>query len=490
MPMVTLDKKIPIVRTGVEYELSTGPHTFTQQDLADAITAANEDPAVKDPRLHIDTTLGHVEDDATWELGAPAFGYFHDLELSPDGQDILASCTTLDWLADILPVVYPSRSIDGRANVKVKATGKTYGLVIDRVALLGIELPGISTVDDLRQVLTNPEVTILAGSGRKPSSQGNVVVRAQVEVEDVRREFYNTLADDQRWWWIRAIRMAPDEVIATDEDTGQLYRVPFTITDRDVSFGEPVAVYESFVDEPVQDQQPLAAAKAILASWSNAASSRPKQEDFVDAKALRAQLGLKEDATDEQVTARITELRAAASDESTSGGTQDPPDPDDASDDADDDDSSDDSTDDSTDEETNAEDAPVSASDDGTVTLDKAAFEALKAGAADGRKARAVQVRDRRASKIEAAVSKGKIPAARRKHYMTLMESDEQGTTALLDSLEEGVIPVGPEMGSDDDISASADTGGQTAYITAGMTPSEQARIHRIKAGQEVSHVG
>jgi hypothetical protein len=494
MPMVTLPTKIPIAATGIEYPLSTGPRTFTEQDLRDAIEAATKDPAVKDPRLHIDTTLGHVEDDLTWEAGAPSFGYFHDLELSEDGQEILASLTTLDWLAEILPVVYPNRSLDGRGNVKIKSTGKKYGLVIDRVALLGVEMPGISTLDDLRTVLTNPEVTILAGSGRKPPKGANVVVRAQVEVEDVRREFYNQVAvNDKPWWWIRSIRLDPDEVIATDEDSGQLYRIPFSVTEREVTFGEAVAVYEAFVDEPVQDQQPLAAATAIVASWSNAASSRPKTEGHVDAKALRAQLGLPEDATDEQVTARITELRASA--DTGGSGSQDPPpnDNDDTDDDTEGDDADDDVENDTENDDAGtqvpAEGAPVAANS-GTVTLDAETYAQLKAGAEAGAKARSVQVKARREGKVKAAIEKGKIPAARKKHYLTLMEKDEQGTTDLLASLAEGVIPVGPEMGSDDDISASSEAGGQNAYMTTGMTSAELARIARIKSGQEVSHVG
>lgn len=476
--MVTIEK-VPICATGIEYPLSSGPRTFTEQDLVDAIAAHERDPSIKDPRLSI--TLGHTKDGETWTgPGTPNFGYFSNLHLSDDRQEILASLTTLDWLADILPVVYPNRSITGRANVHVKSTGRRYGAVIESVALLGIELPGVSTLDDMREVLTDPEVQILAND-RVAASSTDVVVRAQIDAEDVRRKFYDEVAGKQDgWWWIRSIRLAPDEVIATDEEDGQLYRVPFNSADRELAFGTPVAVYEQFMDEPRKNQEPLTASKAVIASWSNAADSRKDMEDSVDRKKLLAQLGLSEDATDEQMNARIAQLRAAADEGDTSGAGPKPDEDDGTADDADDADSTEVPDESSDKPQTPAEDAPAAiAATADTVMVDRETYNALIAGAKDGSEARKQQLKERRSDKIEAAVKAGKIPSARRKHYAGLMAADEQGTTALLDGLEPGLIPVDQEKGNDSDIEANASP---VSYMTDGLSYEELQKIAAHKA--------
>ena len=47
---------VPICSTGIEYRLSTGPHTFTESELADAVKATTSgDVAINAPRIK----LGH-----------------------------------------------------------------------------------------------------------------------------------------------------------------------------------------------------------------------------------------------------------------------------------------------------------------------------------------------------------------------------------------------------------------------------------------------
>lgn len=52
---------------------------------------------------------------------------------------------------------------------------------------------------------------------------------------------------DPYWWWCREVRIGPEEVIADDE-SGHLFRVPFSVTDRDeVLFGDPERVRVQYV---------------------------------------------------------------------------------------------------------------------------------------------------------------------------------------------------------------------------------------------------
>ena len=94
----------------------------------------------------------------------------------------------------------------------------------------------------------------------------------------------------------------------------------------------------------------------------------------------------------------------------------------------------------------------------GTVVLDAAQYEALKAGAEDGARARADQVKARREQLVDAAVSAGQIPAARRDHWLTQLAVDEEGTAPVLASLPKDTIPLedrgitgGVDESTDDD---------------------------------------
>lgn len=87
--------------------------------------------------------------------------------------------------------------------------------------------------------------------------------------------------------------------------------------------------------------------------------------------------------------------------------------------------------------------APKNTLPEGTRVIDEAQYADLVAAAEEGRQARAQQIQDRRESVVDKAISDGKVPPARRDHWLNLMEKDEEGTTEWLDKLEVGaVVPV------------------------------------------------
>jgi len=82
----------------------------------------------------------------------------------------------------------------------------------------------------------------------------------------------------------------------------------------------------------------------------------------------------------------------------------------------------------------------------GVVAIDQAQLDELKAAAELGRQAHARQEASDRETLVQAAVDDGRIPLARRQHWLTQLENDP-GAKDVLTSLEPGLIPVGKELG-------------------------------------------
>ena len=79
--------------------------------------------------------------------------------------------------------------------------------------------------------------------------------------------------------------------------------------------------------------------------------------------------------------------------------------------------------------------------------VDAGRWEAVQADAAAGRQARDEQTRARRAQTVENAIADGRIPPARREHWIAALEADEEGASAVLNSLAAGLVPM-TELGS------------------------------------------
>ena len=91
---------------------------------------------------------------------------------------------------------------------------------------------------------------------------------ASVEVDDVRRAWYDHAEGPLAWWWIRAIYLEPATELIVDDDEGSLYRVPFTIaSDDSITFSEPAPVRIEYVDSPA----PATAARGRRSAAASAA---------------------------------------------------------------------------------------------------------------------------------------------------------------------------------------------------------------------------
>lgn len=460
---------VEIMEVGEDWPLASGPQTFTEDDLLQVIEAINSDDAVRAPRLKI----GH---DGALASGEPAFGKFINIRLINNNQTMVGDLTGVpEWLAKIMPTAYPNRSVEGMLNVTT-ATGKKWPLVLTAVALLGVMAPGISTLEDLRDYYgeDKPDGVMVLASYK--DGQPDKEVRAAVDIEDLRRSFYDTVAapgTDHYWWWIRCVQIDPPQVIVEDEDAGTLYRIPYSTAGDEVAWSDPIAVEIHYVDTAT----PVAAVayRETRTFYASADDSRPAERSTMDPKQLRVTLGLAEDATDADVTAALTELkgRPAASDPGDGdpdpdGG--DPPTPAPAPTPA--------PGQPAPDTETVGASAP--AIPEGMVLVDKEALEGIQAGSARATELWKERETGKRDTAIQAAVGKGKFPRARIEHYTKMWDADPEGTAALLASMAEGMIPVeeiggqaGPEGG---------DAMGE-AYPAEWLTATERRNIEAASAG-------
>lgn len=445
-PVLVTIPNIELCSVGV-WVASTGEIELTAADLRAAV-AAIDDPAIHAPRLRI----GHTPHGTDAEMSAggfteqPAFGRFENLRLDSTGTTIYADAVGVPaWLAEILPSAYPSRSIEGYR--MVTAAGRTHELVITSVAMLGVSMPAVETLEDLRLAYgaEMPEGVQYVGE-RVAATRGEPMpVKASVAVEDVRSSFYSDFATSENgryWWWLNHLFVTPSVAVA-DDDEGALWACPYTIDGDTVTWGEPAEVRIQFVNVATGKVAAAAATQLLTSADSRVAASaadgRPKdriraattnkKEPSMDGEKIRELLNLPAEATDEQVEEKMNEneqaLMAAAGLASEN--------------------------------ETLKKQARMSAQA-GAVVLDEATVAEMKANAAAGAEALKAQVLQRQTAVVDQAIKAGKLMPARRDHYLALMSKDEQGTTEFIGQLEPGTIPV-IERGVNPDQNLNGDGG-------------------------------
>lgn len=491
MDLVTL-AGIELMTVGMKWQTANGEVTFTFEHLADAMTAANEDPHVVPPRL----ALGHddprfaTEEELTNKAnpfydGEPAFGQVVNLRLENDGAVLMGDFVNVPaWLAEVMPSAYPSRSIEGAClnggwDVETPG-GKHYSFVLTRCSLLGIFLPAVQDLEDLQAVLTTGEgvQVVKPGGGIAPvAGMGDVTPELRASVDKVVRLFMDEVATEETgryWWWARDIYTDPNQIVA-DDDEGGLWLVDFTSDEKqNVTFADPVKVLETFVPAPA-DQ--AAAARAVLGRDEPArhfadrvaAGARERPEGGVKPSAttgvmdvegekIRKALGLTAEATDDEVQAKLDEQAEAAPD--TPPETPDPeegtetPEP-----------ATEPEEEPST-AEPEAETEPVAASD-GTVKVSKDVWEQTQRQARDGAAAREEQLVEAREGKLEDAVKAGKITPASKDDWRKKLVSAPAATARELEELAPGLVPV-EEKGT----SKEADQSGEVPEAVMASFPS------------------
>lgn len=309
-PALAVIPDVELVHVGEEWPLAsdgTENGTFTPEDLAAAV-AAQDDPSVRSPVIK----FGH-NGTRPPAFGAPVWGRVTNLRLADEGMTLVGDYTGVPvWLAEILPSAWPSRSIEGKRN-HTSDVGRTHGLVITGVSLLGVELPAISTLDDVQAVWsarTPEEARVTLQEDTMPETTAGrrtATIAAGTTTENIRRAYYeNPVAGV--WSWIREIELDPLTLIVDDEDGG-LFRVPVTVSGTEISFGTPESVRVEYVAAGAEG----ATSASRPVSESIVFASRDESRKGVagmDVAELRKALNLGDDVSEEDVLAKVTELAA------------------------------------------------------------------------------------------------------------------------------------------------------------------------------------
>lgn len=440
-PLLVTIPNVDLMSVG-EWPAAEGPGIWTRDHLASAV-AAQHDPGFSAPRVKI----GHS--DPRFD-GNPAFGTIANMRLIDDGMKLVGDLVAVPkWFAEAAPSAYPTRSIEGYYNSTSGATNKYYPFHVTALAMLGETPPAIANLEDLRILLTEgiqyeepamaaqnvcgePARIYLNTMGEPMPTQQNSFTAASMNVDDVVRAYYDDMDEEYPSWWVREIRLNPDEVICTDDKTGKQYRIPFTVADEAITFAEPVEVKMVYQDvaTPAAASQRLYVGSCVkvYASRSESRPTNNNQEDNMPINVIRERLGVAEDATDEEVLKAFDAALANSAIESDTNT-----------------DENNDNSDADEDANTPVADADkvlVTAKADGVMTIDAAELASLKAEAAMGRQALERQQTTDRDNLLGECVKAGKFPPSRKDHWQKLYDVDPDGTRETLASLASGLIPV------------------------------------------------
>jgi hypothetical protein len=258
MPDLRTRRGVELVRTG-RYELSTGWHEFTRDDLAAIVAGAQG--ATTPPRVKI----GHQ--DPRFD-GGPSLGTVTNVRLADQGDLVLGDLEGVPgWLDDALPHAYPGRSIE--ASVRDDGT-----IRLQALALLGQSAPAIDTLADL-------EMALAAAAQANPDALD--VKNVAVALNQLRASAQDPAAsrpDNERNHPMDALVLKalaakyglnPDEATEEQVNAAILAEPQVTITEpAPVAVTEPVievpAEPAAVVTEPVVEEEPalaLAASAAI-----------------------------------------------------------------------------------------------------------------------------------------------------------------------------------------------------------------------------------
>lgn len=461
--LVTVDN-VELLEVGT-INASSGTHTFTVGDLA-AIVAAQDDPGVRSPVIklgHLDPRFGNDPVNPFVYDGQPALGRVRNLRLSEDRMTLIGDLEGLPrWLAEVMASAYPGRSIEAVGPVETM-TGSRHEMVMTGLALLGEALPAVQTLSDVKALygLTSAEPRYAAESSERTTKREDVLVRASLNVEDVRRSFVAGLVDT--WAWVRELW---SDFLVVDDDKGQLFKVPWSEGDGgDIVFGEWQPVKVEYVDTDAK--QAVAASAGLLTRFTGSdpaplSGEEPDpqtQETRMDRTALLELLQLTDAADDDEISERIAALlalEAAAADGTPDEGEGEGRETDPSTDPATPAQAPQTKPDDTNDPEAPMHDpaptsdrVPVAASapsvkvPDGFVLMDASAQAALLAAAQEGQEARRQQREEHRERVLAAAIGDGRIPAGKLDAYRKRWDADAEGTEELVTKLlEPGLVPV------------------------------------------------
>ena len=108
---------------------------------------------------------------------------------------------------------------------------------------------------------------------------------------------------------------------------------------------------------------------------------------------------------------------------------------------------------------------------EGVVMAESAMLDGMRAELAELRQIRDAQAEQARAALVEAAIEDGRIPPARREHWVAALKADEEGMAPVLASLAPNTVPLA-EIGHSDEVESDA----LYAKVSAAITTKKESR--------------
>lgn len=372
---------IELMRTG-KWNLSTGDWECTDKEIAAAIDA-HQKGLLRKPVIR----LGHNDPRFS---GDPAVGWLDNLRASADGQALIGDMVGVpEWLAEILPSAYPSRSIEGLYDYTAP-DGSEHDFVLTGLALLGATRPGVESLQSLQDVARLYDIAAAAQVGGKAieltiEAAANPQPYGDVKYADPKNGKYPIdTADHVRAAW-SYINMPKNQ---KDYSAEELAQIKGRIKAAAKKFGIKIEASE--------------------ASETEGGATVALPEKVAEA------LGIDASADEDTVLAKIAELKPAA------------PAP-----------------------EIEPEAEPVApavaaaaGAVNGVVQIEQAQLDQLVAAAQAGQRAEARQIAEDDERTVMAAIGQGKIAPARKQHWLASLRADREGTKQVLASLAAGLVPV------------------------------------------------
>ncbi|MHA2414040.1 phage protease [Mycobacterium avium] len=370
---------VELMRVG-KWNLSTGEWECTEKEIAAAIEA-HEKGILRKPVIR----LGHNDPRFS---GDPAVGWLDNLRASEDGQALIGDMVGVpEWLAEILPSAYPSRSIEGLYDYTAP-DGSEHEFVLTGLALLGATRPGVESLQSLQDVARLYDIAAAGQVGGK-------AIELTIEAADAPKPYGD-------------VKYADPKNGKYPIDTAEHVRAAWSY----INMPKNQKDYSAAELAQIKDRIKAAAKKFGIKIEAGEASETEGGAIVALPEKVAEALGIDASADEDTVLAKIAELK--------------PPAP-------------------AAEPEPEPQPAPVAAAAgvvNGLVQIEQATLDELKAAAAQGVEARARQIAEEDERTVMAAIGQGKIAPARKDHWLAALKADRDGTKQVLASLAAGLIPV------------------------------------------------
>lgn len=155
-------------------------------------------------------------------------------------------------------------------------------------------------------------------------------VAAAASVEDIRRDFYENGPGKDTFWWIEEMYLAPSEVIAMDDETGDLKKIPFTVAeDESITWGEAKDVKREYVEASARTPDAVWASRAESTTLpdpdEHTTDTGEENMEFTEDQVAKIAdaLGLEATATADDIVSAVEKLAANTTEAKATTATND-----------------------------------------------------------------------------------------------------------------------------------------------------------------------